>query len=76
MMEWFNLGVETMPEFPGVSTLTVVGTLFDPEDLYHDPRDLRSPRPGGRSTNVQREDAVVDEEKHDHPLAGALDVGA
>jgi hypothetical protein len=62
MREWFNLGVETMPEFPGVSTLTVVGTLFHPEDLYHDLRDLVVPETGKEIYKLQLEDAVVDEE--------------
>ena len=62
MREWFNLGVETMPEFPW-SRLTVVGTLFDPEDLYNDIRELRMPETGEPIYAVQYEDAVVDEEK-------------
>lgn len=62
MREWFNLGVETMPEFPD-SRLTVVGTLFDPEDLYHDLRELMYPDTGGKIYAQQREDAIVSEEK-------------
>lgn len=61
MREWFNLGVETMPEFPD-SRLTVVGTLFDPEDLYHDLRDLVYPETQEQIYTVQREDAIVDED--------------
>lgn len=63
MMEWFNLGVETMPEHPE-SRLTVVGTLFDPEDLYHSLRDLMLPETQESIYKLQREDAVKDEEKH------------
>lgn len=62
MREWFNLGVETMPEYPD-SRLTVVGTLFDPEDLYHDIQELVYPDSGEQIYVVQREDAVVDEEE-------------
>jgi hypothetical protein len=63
MREWFNLGVETMPEFLD-SRLTVVGTLFHPEDLYHDIRDLVYPDTGEHIYTVQYEDAIVDEEAH------------
>lgn len=62
MREWFNLGVETMPEFPW-SRLTVVGTLFDPEDLYHDIRDLVYPETQEPIYATQREDAIVDEDE-------------
>lgn len=62
MREWFNLGVETMPEFPW-SSLTVIGTLFDPEDLYNDLDELVIPETGERIYARQYEDAIVDEEK-------------
>jgi hypothetical protein len=62
MKEWFNLGVETMPEFPW-SRLTVVGTLFDPEDLYYDLQELRMPITGENIYASQREDAIVSEEE-------------
>lgn len=61
MREWFNLGVETMPEFPW-SRLTVIGTLFDPEDLYHDLRDLIYPDSGDSVYVTAYKDAIVDEE--------------
>ena len=35
LREWFNQGPETMGDSP-TSALLVVGTLFHPEDLYHD----------------------------------------
>jgi phage terminase large subunit-like protein len=35
LREWFNQGPETMGDSPS-SALLVVGTLFHPEDLYHD----------------------------------------
>lgn len=63
MLEWFNMGVETMPEHP-TSQLIVVGTLFDPEDLYHTIRDLVYPDTQEPIYVVQREDAVVDEDNH------------
>lgn len=63
MREWFNLGVETMPEFPE-SALIVVGTLFDPEDLYHDIRELVYPDTQEDIYTTQYEDAIVDEDNH------------
>lgn len=63
MREWFNLGVETMPEFPW-SRLTVVGTLFDPEDLYYDLTEMKIPETGRKIYTTQYEDAVADEENH------------
>lgn len=62
MGEWFNLSVETMPEFEH-SRLTVVGTLFDPEDIYHDLIDLVYPDTGEPIYFVNREDAIVDEDE-------------
>lgn len=64
MMEWFNMGVETMPEHPGVSKLAVVGTLFDPEDLYHVIRELRLPDSQEEIYVTRRVDAIVDEDAH------------
>lgn len=61
MREWFNLGVETMPEYPW-SRLTVVGTLFDPEDLYNDLWDMVMPDTGEHIYARHREDAIVSEE--------------
>lgn len=61
MREWFNMGVETMPEFPW-SRLTVVGTLFDPEDLYHDILEMVYPETQEPIYTVRREDAIVDVE--------------
>lgn len=63
MREWFNLGVETMPEFPW-SRLTVVGTLFDPEDLYYDLQELKEPVSAKKIYKIQHEDAIVSEEEH------------
>lgn len=54
--EWFNLGPATSGEFHE-SRLTVVGTMFDPSDLYHDLMELEVYRP------VDKIDAIVDEEK-------------
>jgi len=58
--EWFNQSVDTMA-LPG-GRLTVVGTLFDPEDLYNDLMLLFDPEEGTPIYHVQREDAIVDEE--------------
>lgn len=57
---WFNQSVRTMG-LPG-SILTVVGTLFDPSDLYNDLMELSNPEDGVPIWFVQREDAIVDEE--------------
>lgn len=68
MREWFNLGVATMPKYPepkpGIqeSRITVVGTLFHPEDLYHDLRELET-EDGVPMYFTQHEDAIVDEEE-------------
>ena len=64
--EWFNLGPETMSPH---GRLTVIGTLFHPEDLYHDLMELRVPtgeNEGKRFYHVQREDAIVLECKCGH----------
>ena len=57
--EWFNLGPETMSPH---GQLTVIGTLFHPEDLYNDLIELRIPSGESEGENiyqVQREDAIV-----------------
>jgi len=61
MLEWFNMGVETMPEHP-TSTLAVVGTLFDPQDLYHTIRDLVYPGTDKHIYTTRRVDAIVNED--------------
>ncbi len=61
MREWFNQSVETMCEFPDRSRLTVVGTLFDPADLYNDLIDLRNPITDEPIYHVQREDALIED---------------
>ncbi len=58
--EWFMQSVRTM-NLPG-GTTTVVGTLFDPADLYNDLADLSNPETGAPIWQVQREDAIVDED--------------
>jgi hypothetical protein len=60
---WFELAVETGPEFM-TSRLIVVGTRFDPNDLYGDLIEMLNPETGERFWQIQREDAVVDEENH------------
>lgn len=64
MRNWFDLAVETGPEHI-TSTLTVVGTRFDPNDLYGDLIEMGDPEDGAAIYEVQREDAIVDEEAHE-----------
>jgi hypothetical protein len=52
--EWFNQGPATSGEYID-SRLTVVGTRFDPQDLYAELEELGS-------YHVQHEDAIEDEE--------------
>ena len=59
--EWFMQSVRTM-NLPGCRT-TVVGTLFDPADLYSDIRDIINPATGEQIWATQYEDAIVDEER-------------
>lgn len=63
MKEWFNQAARTMARFPS-SRITVVGTLFDPEDLYNDLILMTYPDTGEEVWKLQREDAIVDEEEH------------
>lgn len=58
---WFDLSVETGPEHAD-SRLTVVGTRFDPNDLYGDLHEMIDET--GSIWQVQREDAIVDQEEH------------
>jgi len=58
---WFDLSVETGPEHAH-SRLTVVGTRFDPNDLYADLEEMQFE--GGELWKVQLEDAIADEEAH------------
>lgn len=61
MATWFHQAVDTMNLLP-TSRVTVVGTLFDPEDLYNDLMIQQDPDSGEMIWQVQREDAIVDEE--------------
>ena len=61
LKEWFMQSVRTM-NLPGGYT-TVVGTLFDPADLYNDLADLVNPETGAFIWEMQREDAIVDEDE-------------
>lgn len=56
--EWFMQGPATMAEEQD-DRLTVVGTLFDPEDLYHDLIELTN-NDGSPTWHLQREDAIVE----------------
>jgi hypothetical protein len=60
---WFDLAVITGPERLS-SRLTVVGTRFDPNDLYGDLLEGINPESGKHLWHLQKEDAVVDEENH------------
>jgi phage terminase large subunit-like protein len=62
MREWFDLAVETGPQHVD-SRLTVVGTRFDPHDLYGDLIEITNPDSGAPHWRKQHEDAVADEEK-------------
>jgi phage terminase large subunit-like protein len=62
--EWFNQGPETMGEEVD-DRLTVVGTLFHPEDLYGDLINLYDPETGLPIYHVEHWDAIVDEEAHE-----------
>jgi hypothetical protein len=61
--DWFDLCVETGPEHIE-SRLTVVGTRFDPNDLYGDLEEMINPESGARLWHMQKEDAIRDEEEH------------
>ena len=62
LRSWYNKSVATGPEHWD-SRITVVGTRFEPEDLYQDIIDLRSPETDEPIYDVNREDAVVDNEQ-------------
>jgi hypothetical protein len=61
LRDWFDLCVETGPEHQD-SQLIVVGTRFDPADLYADLERMQFE--GGNLWKLQLEDAIVDEEEH------------
>jgi hypothetical protein len=63
LKEWFMQGPRTMPEDEDDS-ITVVGTLFDPEDLYNDLLDLVDPETGIPIWDALHLDSIVDEEEH------------
>jgi hypothetical protein len=62
LREWFNQGPMTMGDRPDFR-LTVVGTVFHPEDLYHDLMELVFPDTGEHLWHVQREVAILDPDK-------------
>lgn len=59
LREWFNQGPETMGDH-GDARLTVVGTVFHPEDLYHDLKEMVLPDSGENIWYVQTEYAILD----------------
>jgi hypothetical protein len=61
--DWFTISVATGPEHY-ISRLTVVGTRFEPTDLYADIEDLADPETGLQIWKVRTVDAIVDEEEH------------
>ena len=56
---WFNQGPMTMGDRADFR-LTVVGTVFHPEDLYHDLMELLMPDTGEPLWFVQKEQAILD----------------
>jgi len=62
LRSWFNKSVATGPEHHH-SRITVVGTRFEPDDLYQDIMDLRNPETDLPIYKINHEDAVVDEER-------------
>jgi phage terminase large subunit-like protein len=63
LKEWFMQGPRTMPEDED-DRITVIGTLFDPEDLYNDLLELADPETGVPIWDALHKDAIVDEEEH------------
>lgn len=62
LREWFNQGPETMGD-SGDARLTVVGTVFHPEDLYHDLKEMVLPDSGESIWYVQTEYAILNADK-------------
>lgn len=60
ILEWFNQGPQTQAEDPD-DRLTVVGTIFHPEDLYSHLMHLKNPETGDFIWEVQHKSAIVDE---------------
>lgn len=58
---WFDLAVVTGPEHED-SSVTVVGTRFDPADLYGDLLEMLDPETGEKIWHSDEIDAIVDEE--------------
>lgn len=59
--DWFSMSVATGPEH-FTSRLTVVGTRFDPSDLYGDIEELSDPETGKAIWVTRLVDAIADEE--------------
>lgn len=64
LRQWFNQQVGTMPQ-ESDDRITVVGTVFDPSDLYHDLEEVLNPMTGERVWTGARYDAIKDEEKQE-----------
>lgn len=64
IQEWFTQSVMTMPQ-EWDDRITVVGTLFDPKDLYNYLLDLSDPEDGTPLWDVRRIEAIVDEDKRE-----------
>lgn len=64
--EWFMQGPATQGD-GGDSRLTIIGTRFDPEDLYGDLLEMSNPDTGHPIYHVldKWRDAIVDEETHE-----------
>lgn len=59
LREWFNQGPITSPDKPS-GRITVVGTVFHPEDLYHDLMQMRMPDSGERMWKTITKKAILD----------------
>jgi phage terminase large subunit-like protein len=64
LREWFNQGPKTSADDMH-ARLTVVGTLFHPEDLYHDLLEMTLPDTGASLFSTERFSAVLDWDKQE-----------
>jgi phage terminase large subunit-like protein len=64
LKKWFDEAALTMNE-DFDDRMTVVGTLFDPEDLYHDLIELFDPDEEVPLWHVDHFSAIIDEEDHE-----------
>lgn len=60
ILEWFNQGPQTQGE-DADDRLTVVGTIFHPEDLYSHLLSLKNPHTGDYIWEAERKSAILDD---------------